>query len=382
MEKKRSLFFDTSLIYFVVIVLFVAIRIFSSLVKVESIVGNLLGVLIQVGFMLLVPFFMYKIMRKKNSVAVLKDFHVKSVNAKAILLAIGIGIVVYFLNLAVASFFNIFIVSTGFDPSFGMASSSGGGYSLMAFIGDIIITAILPGICEEFCHRGLLVNGFKQISPKKTILLVGLLFGLMHLNIEQFFYASVIGMFLTFLVYVTDSIIPSIIVHFLNNAIGLYLTFAEANNLPFGNFATNLKTVLVGNPITVFGTIILVVILLLSLLIFLTYMLLKQTRVKDFQRLAKNAFENKQRELLLESFDIDVNEIDGEQTNEGQPQVVISQPVLSGGRKNIMVDFNFNQDDLMATNFKKPSLKDKAFLYGTIFIGIFITISTLIWGIL
>ena len=188
MNKKRSLFFDTSLIYFVVILSFVSVRILSSLVSLKDWHANLLSLIIQVGIMLFIPFLMYKLMRKKNTKEVLLDFHVKKINIKAILFAIGIGVVVYFLNIAVANFFDIFIYNTGYDPSFGMASATGGIYTWQMFVSDIILSAILPGICEEFCHRGLLLNGYKQLGAKKTILLVGFIFGLMHLNIEQFFW--------------------------------------------------------------------------------------------------------------------------------------------------------------------------------------------------
>lgn len=385
MKNKRSLFFDTSLIYFIVIACFVGLRIFSNLVRVGILGSNLFSVIIQVGFMFLIPFLMYKTMYKKTSIQVLNDFHVKKINVKAIFIAILIGVIIYFLNLAVASFFNIFIVASGYDPSFGMASAGAESYTLIAFLGDLILTALLPGVCEEFCHRGLLVNGYKQMGAKKTILLVGLLFGLMHLNIEQFFYASIIGMFLTFLVYVTDSIIPSMIVHFLNNAIGLYLAFAEKNNLLFGNLGKNIEDALLGNPIGVFFGIILFIVLMLGLLAFLVMMLLRQTRVKDFQKLAQKAIENKQREDLLESFDLDVESLNAEQgitENEGEPKVTIGQRIMPDGRPNFMLDISFDENNLMSKVVKKSSLKDKAFLFGTLFIGIVITISTLIWGIL
>lgn len=383
MKDRHSLFFNTSLIYFVVIACFVALRILTSVVDVGILGSNFFSLLIQVGFMFLIPFIMYKSIYKKTSKQVFKDFHVKKINCKAILIAIGIGIVVYFLNLAVASFFNVFIVSTGYDPSFGMSSAGGGEYTLVQFLGDLILTALLPGICEEFCHRGLLVNGYKQIGIKKTIFLVGLLFGLMHLNVEQFFYATVIGMFLTFLVYLTDSIIPSIIIHFLNNAIGLYITFAEYNNLPFGNLSNSLADALSGNPLTVFMLIIFVVVLMLGLLIFLTYMLLKQTRVKDFQKLAKRAIDASQRESLLKSFDIDVNELDGEKTTEPQePKVSIGPQFIKNGKQNVMLDISFSENDLMSNVVKKTTVKDRAFLIGTLVLGVIITISTLIWGII
>lgn len=387
MKKQRSLFFDTSLIYFIVILFFVAIRIFSSLVSVSSLVGEILNVVIQVVVMTLIPFFLYKFMRKKKAKEVLQDFNLKPIGGKAVIYALLIGLIVYFLNLAVASFFNIFIYSTGYDPSFGMSSASGGTYTLLQFLGDVLVTAILPGICEEFCHRGLLVNGYKQLDMKKTILLVGFLFGLMHLNIEQFFYASVIGIFLTFLVYVTGSIIPSMIIHFMNNFMGLYLTFAGANKLPFGNFSKNLMLWLAnGNIIVVFMGIIFVIVIMLALLAFLIFKLMKSTRVKEFEKLAKKAIAQKEREELFNGFNLDVNKLDeesGVKQDDNMSQVIINEAPRVNGRKSFVIDINFTKNMLHGDYIiKKPSLMDKVFLYGTIFLGVFITISTLIWGIL
>lgn len=384
MDKKHSLFFDTSLIYFVVIILFVGLRIFTNLVPINDGVSVLLNFLIQIGFMFLVPLVMYKVLRKKKTKEVFKEFNIKKINFKAILITILIGFIVYFLNLAIASFFNIFIYGTGYDPSFGMSSASTS-YPTINFIRDIIITAILPGICEEFCHRGLLVNGYKQLDMKKTIILVGFLFGLMHLNIEQFFYASVIGMFLTFLVYVTGSIIPSMIVHFMNNFMGLYLTFASFHNLPLGKFSEKLGNALVNSDaILAFIAIIFVVILFLGLLAFLVYVLMKNTRVKQFEKLAQKAIEKKQREELFNDFNLDANEIDkaeGKTEDEKMPEVVFQNK--PNGLRGVIVDINFTNNMLEGEYFiKKPSLKDKIFLYGTIFIGVVITISTLIWGLL
>ncbi len=384
MDKKRSLFFDTSLIYFIVIILFVGLRIFTNLVPINDGVSVLLNFLIQIGFMFLVPLVLYKLLRKRKTKEVFKEFNVKKINFKAILITILIGFIVYFLNLAIASFFNIFIYGTGYDPSFGMSSATTS-YPTINFIRDIIITAILPGFCEEFCHRGLLVNGYKQLGMKKTIILVGFLFGLMHLNIEQFFYASVIGMFLTFLVYVTGSIIPSMIVHFMNNFMGLYLTFASFHNLPLGKFSEKLGNALVNSDaFLAFVAIIFFVILFLGLLAFLVYVLMKNTRVKQFEKLAQKAIEKKQREELFNEFNLDANEIDkaeGKTEDEKMPEVVFKN--RPNGLRGVIVDINFTNNMLEGEYFiKKPSLKDKIFLYGTIFIGVVITISTLIWGLL
>lgn len=383
--KKRSLFFDTSLIYFIVIIAFVVLRIFTSLVSVGTTVSSLLSVIIQVGIMFLLPLVLYKFLRKKTTVQMLKEFNVKKINAKAVLWAIALGVVVYFLNLAFASFFSVFITIAGYDPSFGMASTANGTYPLINFFGDLVLTALLPGFCEEFCHRGLLLNGYKQLGPKKTIILIGIIFGLMHLNIEQFFYASIIGMFLTLLVYITGSIIPSMIVHFLNNAIGLYMTFAMYNNLPFGSFSSNLVESFQGNIITVFGTILLIIFLLLGLLVWFTFMLLKSTRVKYYETIIKRAMDKKQRESILSSFDLNIDEVNSEQgiiEDENAPEVVLGGEINKNGRRGLVLDINFKTEDIMGCAIKKPKLIEKMFLYSTIFIGVVITISTFIWGIL
>lgn len=380
MNKKNSIFFDTSLIYFIVVLCLIGTRIFSYYANVNNVISVILNLIIQIGIMLFLPFILYKTIRKKTSKQALKEFNVKKISFKAVLITILIGIIIYFLNIAVASFFNIFIYSTGYDPSFGMSSASET-YSVWAFLLDVFLSAILPGICEEFCHRGLLLNGYKQLNIKKTIILVGFLFGLVHLNIQQFFYASIIGMFLTFLVYVTGSIIPSMIVHFMNNFIGLYLSFAEYNNLPFGNFSSNLENVLQsGDPFYVFMVIIFVVVFLLGLLAFLVYKLMKNTRVKQFELLAKKAIDKKQREELFKEFNLDPS--DGDQYD-NIPEVVIADSISPNGKRGMIVDINVSNNLLEGDYFiAKPTLRDKIFLYGTIFMGIAITFSTLIWGIL
>ena len=380
--EKRSLFFDTSLIYFIVIVLFVSIRIFGNILDTSTINAEVFNVLIQIVAMLLLPFLLYKLLRRKKTKEILKDFNVKPIGLKAIIIAILIGVVVYFANLAVASFFSIFIYGVGYDPSFGMATGTAESYSTMQFVLDIIVTAMLPGICEEFCHRGMLLNGYKSLGAKKAIILVGVLFGLMHLNIEQFFYASVIGIYLTLLVYLSGSIIPSMIVHFMNNAIGIYLTFAKANDLPLGDFTNNLKSVLSGSFSSVIFTILLMVLIIVSLIIGLSYLLIKNTRVKEMQGLAKKAIKRKQREEILTMLDLDVEQMNKEQgiiKDEDEPEVVFTK--INGHNA---IDFRFKQMPLLygAVGSYKPTLKDKMFLLATIFIGVFITVSTLIWGIL
>ncbi len=83
----------------------------------------------------------------------------------------------------------------------------------------IFFVGILAPVCEEVVFRGAIFGGFKKEGNIfKAILASGLLFGLLHMNINQASYAFVIGILLGFLVEATGSIFSSILFHVLVNA--------------------------------------------------------------------------------------------------------------------------------------------------------------------
>lgn len=81
----------------------------------------------------------------------------------------------------------------------------------------IAVVALTPAICEEITMRGILLSGYNQIDIKKAMLLNGLFFGMLHLNLQQFLYAFALGVLFAYMVRVTDSIIPSMVAHFTIN---------------------------------------------------------------------------------------------------------------------------------------------------------------------
>ena len=89
---------------------------------------------------------------------------------------------------------------------------------------NLIIIALLPAVVEEFIFRGLLLNGYKRRNPLMAILLSSFLFGLMHMNLNQFSYAFVIGVIFALLAYATGSLLPSILGHFIINGTSVVMT--------------------------------------------------------------------------------------------------------------------------------------------------------------
>ena len=355
--KQRTDFFNTNLTYFVIIVLFTLVRIGTSVGAFDFMgeVGNyFLNVLIQVGFMFLLPLIMFKLLSKRTFKQTFKDFKFNKIDLKSVLLSIAIGVIVFVLNIAISSFFNFIIQLFGYSPSY--STGSGSGYPLWLFFVNLILTGVLPGFCEEVAHRGLLLNGFKELGAKKAIFLSALLFGLMHLNIEQFFYATIIGLLLGFLVLSTNSIIPAMIIHFMNNSISVYLDFAQVNKLPFGNLTELLTNALQGSNFIVAMLIIMLVLVALTfLLCWLVYLLIKQTTGKRVGNLVKDLKENLQQE-----------------SSEGE--------VLQAQKISIKIPTEFLGINVVQT--RKPAFVEKIFLYGTLILSVAVTISTFIWGTL
>lgn len=96
---------------------------------------------------------------------------------------------------------------------------------------NILFIALIPAVCEEYLFRGLLFHGYKRRNPFKAMLMSSLLFGLIHMNVNQFVYAFVMGFILCMLVYATGTVLSSMIAHFIFNGINVVLPYYAENIL-------------------------------------------------------------------------------------------------------------------------------------------------------
>ena len=104
----------------------------------------------------------------------------------------------------------------------------------LGFIGVLIVVAIMPAICEEILFRGFLLNGLKCFSKVGTVLLCGALFSLFHQNPAQTAYQFCCGAAFALIALRANSILPTVLSHFLNNATILITlkVFGETFTLP------------------------------------------------------------------------------------------------------------------------------------------------------
>jgi membrane protease YdiL (CAAX protease family) len=124
-----------------------------------------------------------------------------------------------------------------------------GGYSLTAIIFGIISMAIDPAIIEEFAFRGVILGRLRKFGEPFAIFVSAALFGLFHCNLCQIPHAFIKGLFMGFLVVKMNSMLPAMLLHFLNNLqieiSGVVLNFyGEQAAITFGTILFLLEVIL------------------------------------------------------------------------------------------------------------------------------------------
>lgn len=82
----------------------------------------------------------------------------------------------------------------------------------------VISSTILPAICEEFSMRCCAMGLLRKHGKAFSIFAVSIIFGSLHGNVVQFIFAFLVGLVLAFVTVKTDSIIPAILIHGINNS--------------------------------------------------------------------------------------------------------------------------------------------------------------------
>ena len=99
-------------------------------------------------------------------------------------------------------------------------------HSLVEFIVVIFVICVTPAICEEALFRGFSLSNLSKISrPAKAIFTTGFLFALYHFQPFNLIPLVILGCYLGFIVYYSNSIFVGILCHFLNNFFASYFLY-------------------------------------------------------------------------------------------------------------------------------------------------------------
>jgi len=88
---------------------------------------------------------------------------------------------------------------------------------------SLLGTAVIPPVCEEFAMRCCGVGILKKYGKGFAVAAIALIFGLVHGNIVQFIFASLIGIILGYVTVKTDNILPAIFIHAFNNGMSVFV---------------------------------------------------------------------------------------------------------------------------------------------------------------
>ena len=259
--------------------------------------------------------FLFSGLQKQKLKTTFKFYGYKKISVKAVCITIVMGLVVYVLNIFVATFFDVILQLLGYK--FG-SSSGTGSYPVYMLIVNLIVTAVLPAICEETAHRGMLLKGSSALGQKKAIIISALLFGLMHMNIEQFFYATMIGLFVGYLSIICDSIYPAMIIHFMNNAMSVFMGFSAAHNLPLAKIAVAFEGWFANNFALALAFSVLLAALLVWLLIYLTRKLFMETTGKNVVNLQQELYKEFAKTDYLNDLEMSKAELRGQEVDDVQ----------------------------------------------------------------
>lgn len=123
----------------------------------------------------------------------------------------------------------------------------------------LLVIAVLPAICEEALFRGVILNSCESsLGTVRTVFIVGFCFSLFHGSPEQTVYQFIAGCTFAFVAIRSGSVLPSAIMHFVNNAI--IVIFAACGLLDTGgnlaiSFEVNVALAVVGAVSFVCGVV-------------------------------------------------------------------------------------------------------------------------------
>ena len=215
-ELKKASIFETNILY---LIIGIALFVLGSFVQSREVYS---GLLITEYIIILLPNLIYL---KLRGLPIKDTLRLNKISFKQVGYIILITIFSYpiaiFLNtlmLTILSFFGETVPSAVPIPD-----------NPAMYFFALFVIALAPGICEEVMFRGTIMHAYGSIGKKKAIIYSAILFGLFHLNLQNFIGPTFLGIIFGITVYKTNSIFSSMIGHVLNNGIAMTIGYFALN---------------------------------------------------------------------------------------------------------------------------------------------------------
>lgn len=384
--------FISGLAYFLIMLSFIVMR----LIVAAGILGDvhsdltdyIFTFIVQIIILIGLPILFMTLFAKQKPKELFTRHSFRPINFKMILLSLVLGLCTFVLILYVSTFWSGILSAFGYSTGASSSTPVTNNPVINLLLG-ILFVGVLPGFCEEFSHRGMVLGNIKKDGTIRAILLSALLFGLMHLSIAQVGYAFVVGIVLGTITLLTRSIYPAMIVHCTSNSINTYLNAASENNWWGGDFYDAINNFIVNNnAMFLYIVNMLILLMLIVLMAYIMLGLFKQAKLNDFyvfkrrlaRRLRGSDFSdqidlNDDKQVLMLYRETQLHDMHQKLENSTLTPEQIEQNI----NKSNLLSLMFDED---VTKKQKVNHLDYLFYYCSIILGTIVTIITFIWGIL
>jgi membrane protease YdiL (CAAX protease family) len=113
-------------------------------------------------------------------------------------------------------------------------------YSVPELITVIFVIALTPAVCEELMFRGLILKNLSAgLKPVYAILLTGIIFAVFHFHPFNLIPLVILGVFISFTAFFSNSVYTAVVVHFINNLISAFSIYFFGKENPDWETITN-----------------------------------------------------------------------------------------------------------------------------------------------
>ncbi len=272
-SKKSRLY----LIYFISCCLFLVLRYIVSVLPLgDNYINWLFSIFSQLGLNMGLIFLLYKLFNRDGKMGDIKQTLYLKISKKrfpivSIIIVALLPFLLRYATIGVSYSSQILINSLGFTS----VSSVNTIYSsTWVLIMTILTTAVFPALCEEIYNRGVLL-GATEDHPNDIfkVLFLGVMFGLFHQSVQQFFYTIFGGCVFALLAIKFRSIWPAVYCHFINNFLDVIYDYSSQKGNGLGKlydgyyeFVGNQFLLATGTWLLAFVLVIVVMLLLARLI--------------------------------------------------------------------------------------------------------------------
>lgn len=225
---KRGHYFQMlTLVYFVAASLVLGIVVNLTDLELGIVPALLISQFLMIGLVIIV----YMLMTKSSPSI---TFMIKKISFVDGLICVGIAFTIGpLLNLV--NVISQFFVTNQVTESLAQTLS-------LPYLVTIAMAALTPAVMEELLTRSIIIRNYRQQPVWIVCIMSGLFFGFIHMNMNQFAYAFVMGAIMCYIVMATGSVITSMIIHFVINASSITLLYLVQTALSFLDESGDLMT--------------------------------------------------------------------------------------------------------------------------------------------